>query len=204
MVNMIAKERLYLTVSRKALVREGDAAGVELYCAAGDEIPPSAVELFGLVDGTIAEGGKKSVSGDKVVKEAGGDKGAGGGTKEQGPGQDKEQKSGEDKGAGSGTKGAAASNDTPAADDLTRVKFVGAKVAAGFVAAGLTTFAQIAAIDPAQPPAIEGTNATTKWADIVASAKEIVAPASGDNGQGGGDASGDAGAEAGAADQSGT
>lgn len=189
---MTAKERLYLTADRKALVREGDPAAASLYVAPGDEIPGSAVELFGLVDGTIADKKGSKGSGNK------------GDTKEQGPGQDKEQKPGKDKGAGSGTKGVGATpgtSDTPAGDELTKVKFVGPAVAAGLAKAGITTIAAIAAIDPANPPAVGGTGARTNWADIVESAKALVAAASADQKQGGGDASGDAGADAGAADQ---
>lgn len=187
MTNMIAKERLYLTADKERLVREGDEAGATLYCAAGDEIPQSAVDRFKLVDGTIGgKGGKPT---------GGGDKGAGGGsTKEKQPGQDKEKQPGGDKGAGGGSTGAAATG-----DDLTRIKYVGTKVAKGFADAGLKTFAQIAAIDPAAPPAVEGTNATTKWGDIVESAKELLGASLGASaaveGQGGGEAG------AGAADQ---
>lgn len=187
---MQAKERLYLTTDRKELVREGDPAAATLYAGPGDEIPESAVQLFGLVDGTLGKGGKGS--GDK------------GGTKEQKPGQDKEQKPGEDKGAGGGTKGATATppvaTETPAGDDLTKVRGIGPSSANGFIAAGFTTFAQLAAIDPANPPSIAGLGVRTNWETLTASAAELVAPAA-DNGQGGGAASGDAGAKAGATDQ---
>lgn len=185
MTNMIAAERLYLTADKARLVREGDKDGATLYAAPGDEIPASAVERFKLVDGTIAE---KSKAG-------GGDKGGkGGATKEKQPGQDKEKKPGGDKG-GSGDGASALDLAAGSSDDLTRIKFVGTKVAAGFVAAGLTTFAQIAAIDAATPPAVEGTNATTKWVEIVESAKALAVPA---------DSAGDkSGADAGDADQGG-
>lgn len=178
MTNMIAAERLYLTADAKRLVREGDAAGATLYVAPGDEIPPSAVERFKLVDGTLSKG--KADTGDKGGK-------GGGATKEKPPGQDKERAPGDDKGAGG----------APGVDDLTKIKFVGSKVAAGFAAVGLTTFAQIAAIDAAAPPAVEGTNATTKWGEIVESAKSLLGEqlnatvkgeggaANGDAGQGG-------------------
>lgn len=193
MTNMIAKERLYLTTDKERLVREGDEAGAILYCAAGDEIPQSAVDRFKLVDGTIAsKGGKPDVSGGKSA--------GGGSTKEKQPGQDKEKQPGGDKGAGDGSAGAAATG-----DDLTRIKYVGTKVAKGFAAAGLTTFAQIAAIDSAAPPAVEGTNATTKWGDIVESAKELLDASVGASapveGQGAADAAGGGEAGAGAADQ---
>ncbi len=182
MTNMIAAERLYLTADAKRLVREGDPDGASLYVAPGDEILPSAVERFGLVDGTLPAKVGKPTSGDK----------SGGGTKEKQPGSDKEKKPDGDKGAGGG----AASG----ADDLTKIKFVGAKVAAGFASAGLTTFAQIAAIDVSAPPAVEGTNATTKWSEIVESAKALIGPATPAEDQGNGTAA-DSATETGAADQ---
>lgn len=48
-----ARERLYLTADRSRLVREGDPKAAFLYAAAGDEIPASAVEKFGLVNGRL-------------------------------------------------------------------------------------------------------------------------------------------------------
>lgn len=53
---MIAKARLYLTASGAALVAAGHPDAAYLYAAPGDEIPESAAEKFGLVDGDIAEG----------------------------------------------------------------------------------------------------------------------------------------------------
>lgn len=50
---MIAKQRLYLTDNRDALVAEGDERGATLYAAPGDEIPDDAAERFGLVDGDL-------------------------------------------------------------------------------------------------------------------------------------------------------
>ena len=79
MTNMIAAERLYLTADAKRLVREGDEAAASLYVAPGDEILPSAVERFGLVDGTLPAKGSKATGGDK----------SGGGTKEKQAGGDK-------------------------------------------------------------------------------------------------------------------
>lgn len=172
-MTMIATERLLLTADKSRLVRDGDPEGKTLYCTPGTEIPDSAVKLFGLVDGTIAAKAKGG-------KATGGKEAPANPTKEKQPGGDKEKAPGDDKGAGSGAKGA----DGAGGDDLTRIKFVGAKVAAGFVAAGLTSFAQIAAIDVAQPPVVEGTNATTKWDQIVESAKALAGTAAGDGGAG--------------------
>lgn len=52
---MLARERLYLTADRKALVAEGDKRGAFLYAAPGDEIPKAAAEQFGLEDGGLAK-----------------------------------------------------------------------------------------------------------------------------------------------------
>lgn len=151
---MQAKERLYLARDGKTLVREGDAKGSTLYAAPGDEIPESAVELFGLVDGTIKSGrsgAKERAPGQDKEK-------APGPNKEKAPGEDKEKAPGEDKG-----------------DDLAQIKGVGAKTAAALTAAGYTSFASVAVIDAANPPAVEGLPAVFKWADVVASAKEQAA-----------------------------
>lgn len=171
MTNMIAAERLYLTADKGRLVREGDPAGAFLYCAAGDEIPPSAVERFKLVDGTIGKG--------KGGKEAPVNP-----NKENQPGGDKEKAPDGDKG---GTK-AAGGDATPGADDLTKVKFIGAASATALVAAGFSTIAAIAAIDPANPPAVEGMGARVNWGAIVESATELQKAAVGAGGAGNGDA----------------
>jgi predicted flap endonuclease-1-like 5' DNA nuclease len=170
-------------------VRDGDPEGVLLYCTPGTFIPDSAVALFGLVDGRLPDGAAEAGTKEAPRRS----------DKEKAPDQDKEKKPDGDKGAGGGTKDAAA----PAGDDLTLVKFVGSVVAAGLVKAGITTFAQVAAIDAAAPPEVDGTSKRTNWAGIVESAKEIVAQASGDDEQGGDPASGVDGAAAGAADQGG-
>lgn len=151
---MIAKQRMYLTADRKKLVGEGDKRAASLYATPGTEIPESAAKLFGLVNGELGKGGK-------VASE---DKGGG---KEKQPSPNKEKQPDGDKGAGAGTKGATA-------DDLTRVKFVGAASAKALAAAGFATVAQLAAIDPENPPAVEGLGAVN-WAGIVASAKELAA-----------------------------
>lgn len=53
---MKAKQRLYLTASKTALVAQGDRRAATLYCTPGDEIPDSAAERFGLVDGALPDG----------------------------------------------------------------------------------------------------------------------------------------------------
>lgn len=50
---MKCTQRLYLTADRKKLVPEGDKKAASLYAIPGDEIPGSAHELFGLVDGHL-------------------------------------------------------------------------------------------------------------------------------------------------------
>lgn len=299
---MHAKERLYLTACRTALVREGDPTAASLYAGPGDEIPASAVERFGLVDGTIADGivaiideieggllrarlfqaGELFVAGltftdqfraigaDEIdegqllaiLKEPAldveaaliGDPSPGWvpfpgraeaifefqervdadiaagrphlmvgddtaekmkllaalsekqapppPNKERAPGSDKEKKPD----SGSGTKGDASNGDVAApgdvvADDLTRVKFIGATSAAALAKAGITRIVQLSAIDVANPPAIEGMGARTNWAGIVTSAAELLAAdAAQDSGAGDG---GGAPAAVAAADQTG-
>lgn len=46
-----ARERLYLTADKGQVVGEGHPAAAFLYAAQGDEIPASAAERFGIVDG---------------------------------------------------------------------------------------------------------------------------------------------------------
>lgn len=52
---MVAEMRLCLTADRDELVAEGDPRAAFLYASVGDEIPQSAVEKFGLVDGKLPE-----------------------------------------------------------------------------------------------------------------------------------------------------
>ena len=53
---MKANARLYLTACATALVAAGDPRAAQLYASPGDDIPDSAAEKFGLVDGDIADG----------------------------------------------------------------------------------------------------------------------------------------------------
>lgn len=50
---MVAAMRLCLTANKDELVAEDDPRAAFLYAAVGDEIPQSAVEKFGLVDGKL-------------------------------------------------------------------------------------------------------------------------------------------------------
>lgn len=119
---MIAQERLYLTEKRDRVVREGDARSAFLYAVPGDEIPQSAVDRFGLVDGRLPD---KSASKPKAASDAPapGSKSAAkpkSGTKEKAPAEDKE-KSSESKeggtGSPSGDQGGGQSPDTGATGD---------------------------------------------------------------------------------------
>lgn len=51
--NQICAERLFFTSDKAALVREGDERAAFLFAAPGDEIPASAAEMFGIVDGKL-------------------------------------------------------------------------------------------------------------------------------------------------------
>lgn len=99
---MQCTQRLYLTEDKQKLVGEGDKKAAFLYAVPGDEIPDSAVEKFGLVDGHL-----KGFDPDK-----------GADTKEDKSGSDKEDKSGSDKAGGDKQSGAgqagAASGDAKA------------------------------------------------------------------------------------------
>lgn len=152
----IATQRLYLTADNKRLVAEGNGKAATLYATPGDQIPDSAADRFGLVNGALP--GAKGA-------------GDGGGAKERKPGEDKERKPGEDKGGqGGGQKDAKA----PA---LTDIRGIGAATAKKLVAAGVADVAALAALDPAAPPAIEGLPPVFDWAAIVELAKTANAPA---------------------------
>lgn len=59
---MKARERLYLTSGRDQLVRQGDPLAAFLYAGEGDEIPETAAERFGLVDGRLPTRRKSSAA----------------------------------------------------------------------------------------------------------------------------------------------
>lgn len=70
----IAKERMYLTATRERLVEEGHLDAATLYAIVGDQIPASAVKMFGVVDGYLSKAKKQAA--DKA-KPKGEDKSAG-------------------------------------------------------------------------------------------------------------------------------
>ncbi len=179
---MIAKQRLYLNAAKSALVAAGHPDAAQLYCTPGDQIPDSAAERFGIVDGELQEG--EMLEGTAVYDPR----------KESSPRENKEDRGGENKGGasnpdktGDGTPNKSVSDggaESPAghasattslADDLTRLKGVGDAIAATFASAGVRTFASIAAIDPNSPPPIDGLPRGFKWADVVQSAQDMVA-----------------------------
>ena len=87
---MFAKARLFLNAEKSKLVHEGSEEAAFLYAIPGDEIPDSAAEMFGLVDGDLPKpepepenkgkkaGADKSVKGDGDKSAAGDDAGAAG------------------------------------------------------------------------------------------------------------------------------
>ena len=90
---MLAQERLYLTERRDRVVREGDARSAFLYAVPGDEIPQSAADRFGLVDGRLPE---KPASKPRPASDASAQDGKQaakpkGGAKEKAPAEDKEK-----------------------------------------------------------------------------------------------------------------
>ena len=52
---MKCRKRLYLTAASAALVGEGHEDAAILYATPGDEIPDSAADRFGLVDGALPD-----------------------------------------------------------------------------------------------------------------------------------------------------
>ena len=146
-----AQERLYLTADRNRVVREGDKAAAFLYAAPGDEIPDSAVQRFGLVGGRLPDGKGKPATEDKERKPAG----------------DKEKAPGDTKGDGQ------------ASDDLTQIKRVGKATAAALAAAGITSFAALAAVDPERPPVAISGAGEADWTAWVVEAQGRIEAAGG-------------------------
>jgi predicted flap endonuclease-1-like 5' DNA nuclease len=142
---MKCTQRLYLTAGSLALVAAGSKDAVTLYAVPGDEIPESAAERFGLVDGHLK--GFKPEAGEKEDKS----------------GSDKEQKGGADK-SGQGA---------PTKPELTKVKGIGEATARALAGAGINTIAELAAVDPANPPKIDGLSAVFNLAAVVNAAKEL-------------------------------
>lgn len=162
---MQARERLFITADKTRLVREGDPKGAFLYAAPGDEIPDSAAEMFGVVDGMAP-----SRHASRAPQDEGGKRRKGG--------EDKSRKDGSDKNNPESDAGGGGASDPSAVlpDDLTKIHGIGAKTAATLAAAGIDSFATLAAIDAANPPEIEGLNPRAPWGDWVKAAADLVPP----------------------------
>ncbi|ADZ70112.1 helix-hairpin-helix domain-containing protein [Polymorphum gilvum] len=163
---MIARQRLYLTADKAAVVAAGDKRAAFLYCVPGDEIPASAAQIFGLVDGALPVKGKGTPPG---------------GNKEKKGGEDKEKKSDDDKGGEEkrgeekGGKDKGGEEKAPG-DDLTRIKGIGNATAKALADAGIASLAALAALDPQQPPLMIPGKGEADWLKWVAAAREL-APA---------------------------
>ena len=107
---MFAKTRLFHTADKSTLVHEDSEDAAFLYANTGDEIPESAAELYGLVDGDLA---KAKPEKGKLGKAATGD-----GDKSKTGNADKGKKAGADK-AGSGDGDKPGSADADKAGDGT-------------------------------------------------------------------------------------
>jgi len=151
---MKCTQRLYLTADRKRVVPQGHKAAATLYASPGDEIPNSAAEMFGLVDGALPE--KKGGKGKPAPA-----------NKEKQAGSDKQKDAGGDK--GDDGKPAA-----PAKVSLTDVAGIGAATAKTLTAVGIDTVEKLAALDPAAPPEVTGLSPAFSWSAVVEAAKARV------------------------------
>jgi hypothetical protein len=149
---MKCTQRLYLTADRKKLVPAGDKKAATLYAVPGDEIPKSAADRFGLVDGHLKgfDPGKED---------------RGGGDKEKQGGRDKEKKGGADKGGGQG------GGSKSAADDLTSIAGIGPATAKALANGGVGTFAALAEVDPDNAPFSDGLPPAFNWKAVADAAK---------------------------------
>lgn len=99
---MFAKARLYHNADKSKLVHEGNEEAAFLYATPGDEIPESAAEMYGLVNGDLPKP-KAAKSGDGNKAGSGdADKGKKAGADKSGSGDDNKSKSGDGDDAGSG------------------------------------------------------------------------------------------------------
>ena len=107
-MSQIAKARLFHTADKSKLVHEDNDEASFLYANTGDEIPDSASELYGLVDGDLKGAASKTKKGTKLD----GNENKGGGT------GDAAASAGDDaaKGADASADKAAAQSDNKAVD----------------------------------------------------------------------------------------
>ena len=108
---MHAQERIYLTADKTMAVAAGDSQAAFLYATPGDEIPQSAADVLGIVDGKVKGKVKAEPqpsvptvvkAGREVKAKSPAKSGAktGSSAKEmKAPAEDKEDKAGEDKGS---------------------------------------------------------------------------------------------------------
>jgi hypothetical protein len=68
-MNIIARQRLFLTADNAALVAGHDPKAAFLYCIAGDEIPEEAHERFGLKEGALPGFVSEEVDAEKFAAE---------------------------------------------------------------------------------------------------------------------------------------
>jgi len=114
---MEARERLYMTRERDRVVRQGDPAAASLYAAVGDEIPASAAERFGIVEGRLAG---KAAAGGRTRVLAGTSAAAKPRAAKTGkPGGNKARKPANKGGKPGGDKGGEKAPETPAEDPPT-------------------------------------------------------------------------------------
>lgn len=129
---MKAQERLWLTQDRDRVVPDGHPDAATLYAAAGDEIPASAVERFGLVDGRVSDAGP---------------------TGDGGP-----------------------TSPPSSADDLTRISGIGPATAGKIAAAGIQSFAALAALAGGRlPKALDEIGSDAEWRSWIEQAGTLMA-----------------------------
>lgn len=108
---MHAQERIYLTADKTMAVAAGDKRAAFLYAAIGDEIPQSAADVLGIVDGkvkakakaepqpsvpTVVKTGREAKAKSQAKNQTKTDASA---KEMKAPAEDKEDKAGDDKGA---------------------------------------------------------------------------------------------------------
>jgi len=154
--SVVCTERLYLSKDRKAVVLEGDKRAATLYATPGHKIPGTAVEKFGLENGTLS-GKARTAS----IAKGGRD-----GTKEKAPAGDKEMPAGGNKDG---------QNTPPKPPQLTDIAGIGPATAKALVDGEIADVAALAAVDPAAAPEIANLPPAFDWAAVVGSAKTLVA-----------------------------
>ena len=83
---MNARERLYLNADRTQILPDGHVDAAFLYAVPGDEIPQSAADKFGLVDGRLPAPAARKAAGKSKPE-----------TKDKPPGENKEKSAGDGK-----------------------------------------------------------------------------------------------------------